>query len=125
MAFPLKTLNRLRLGGDIAAPITPSRSRNSAWVYVWPILNPDKNFARFFVRRFEVETLFSEDSYRHASDEGKPEFDERQVLSTIEEVEHFVQQWVTDLIAFREPSIVKYRFRHGMAFMDEKRQNLE
>lgn len=134
MALPLKILNRLRLGRDVAAKVSPSVPENLAWIYVYPLLNQDHGFLLrgqgreerivgvgtgdpikgFLVRHLEIGAQVADDFYQSLRDDiGNPVFDERLTPVTEEELEAVLQRWLTDYTTLHVPMNVGYEFELG------------
>ncbi len=138
MPLPLKILNRLRLGREVAARVTPSRPDHLAWVYVYPMLDPqngvvvkparmgaEPRFAAlgegnpiigFLVCHLEIEAAVAEEVYKGIRDDLEdPAFDhpDLAIVANEEELAVLLQRWVTDPMTLHVPMDVGYRFNKG------------
>jgi len=139
MALPMKILNRLRSGRDVAAKVLPSRSENMAWVYVYPLLNEKHGFLHrghgceeqivgdgtgnpikgFLVRHLEIEAVIVEDFHENQRDDlGEPVLDERFTLETEADLEAVLRRWLTDDTTLHIPMDVGYEFELGADLID-------
>ncbi|MBW3623998.1 MAG: hypothetical protein KY468_11375 [Armatimonadetes bacterium] len=137
MTLPLKLLNRLRLGRDVAARVQARLENHSAWIYVYPLLNPEKGkrvkepgrearivsdrgesaIRGFLLRYLEVETKIVEDYLKGTLDEADyPSVEEFYEVSMEEELAEILTRWIDDFSLLHEPSIVGYVFDRGSAF---------
>lgn len=134
MALPLKVLNRLRLGRDLAARVPETLKNHSAWIYVYPLLDSEKGerifeagreqrivstsgesaIAGFLVRYLEVERQVVEDYHDGRLDEADyPDVDQRYKARTEEELAALLARWIEDFSQLHEPSSVGYVFDPG------------
>ena len=139
MAIPLKVLNRLRLGRDVAAKVDPTWLDHLAWVYVYPILNPENGYLLrghrgeerivssgsanpikgYLVRHLEVEAKVAEDYLQSIRDDiGKSSFDTKMIVADEQELEKVLAQWLSDFTALHVPTSVDYYFELGPDLID-------
>ena len=135
MPIPLKVLNRLPMGRDIAARVPPSSAENLAWVYIAPLF-PERAYvgepenrrwihvtksgkvnSGFLVRHLEVDAEQAEAIYwgfRH--DLHETFLDERVLVPNETELEAVLIEWLPDYGDLHPPSGVRYLFenRHGL-----------
>ena len=140
MPISLKTLNRLRMGRDVAARLSPQRPADLAWVYVYPLLNPEEGtrvlghggepqilktgsgnpIAGFLIRHLEIERSAAEDYYNELRDEiGVPFRDERFVTRTEDDLERQLNSMLDHLSALHVPDDVGYTFEMGPDLLGE------
>ncbi len=139
MKLPPKTLNRLRMGRDVAARIRAERPGHLAWIYVYPLLHPEKGvllqghggeeqivstgsgnpIRGFLIRRLEVDQGIAEDHYRgYRDDLGIPAVDSRIEVSSEEELADVVGRWLNDPTDLHVPMDVGYEFEGGPDLID-------
>jgi hypothetical protein len=136
--FPLKVLNRLKLGRDVVAEVTCSRPRYQAWVCISPLV--PKGQARYQEVPIDAEPLldtqsqeliegysvrYTELDQRYLDPEEDPNLacddpgtvDRTEVIRSVEQLECAVSQLVDDLSDFRSPPadhpvlpLVRYKY---------------
>lgn len=112
MALPQRILNRLHLGGDIAAEVPAIQAEYRAWVYARPLLETSFQKARerwtrerqfepvdfsikgYFVRYIELSAWHLEwdDDLDYALQE-RPTIDLQMCVRDEEALEHLLSQW--------------------------------
>ena len=135
MRLPLKVLNRLRLGRDVAARVAPADEKNHAWVYVYLLLNdiagvqiieggepkavgaiPENDQIQFLVCRVEFSQEIIEE-YKagrlYEIENRQAETDERWQVRGVAELEDILSRWIDDGDQLHEPSVVGYEFDYG------------
>lgn len=115
MLIPQHILNRLHLGGDIAAEVQATQSEYRAWVYVQPLMEVSFQEARkrwtlerrdqpfdftvkgFFVRYIELSEWHLErsDDLDYALRE-RPTIDLQVCVRDEQTLEHLLSQWCRD-----------------------------
>lgn len=125
MTFPIPILNRLRLGGSIAAEVPATRDEYRAWVYVRPIVQTPFQKAReqwtrerqyqpvdfavqgFVVRYIELSAwhlAWDEDDLDLALKE-RPTIDLQLCVRDEQALEVVVAQWCHDVSTFSLPHL--------------------
>ncbi len=120
--FPLKVLNRLNDGHDIAAELTPTLPNHKAWILIRPQVNPEKAewdkvrrrwwrvyveegiLAGYKVNYVEIE-IKQIDSYFIETEDNdiEPTINERFSVASEEELADLVSQWTSDFSIFLDP----------------------
>lgn len=122
MAFPTPILNRLHLGGNIAAEVPATQAEYRAWVYVKPLMETSFRKAReywtrerryqpfdfslkgFFVRYIELSAwhLAWDDDLDHAL-RMRPTIDQQLCVRDEQALAQVLAQWCHDFSLFGLP----------------------
>jgi hypothetical protein len=128
--IPLRVLNRLRLGRDVAARVRPRDPSNLAWVYVIPLvdhvrgstavvngertalsLSGEPPVCGFVVRYIEVaENIIDEYNREERDDPEHPAHDERAIATNEDELADILRLYTVDLDSLHIPIDVGYVF---------------
>ena len=131
--IPLKTLNRLRLGREVAAEVTPTLPAHKAWVLVWPQVdaehgyfnklsdygealmfgtsdqNPIKGFVIIFIQIEQARLQEFIDNQWEMSYSTASAYEED--FATDEAgLEAKLSKWLSDFFLLQHPQAVGYRF---------------
>ena len=134
MTLPLKILNRLRLGQDVAAEVTPTISHHLAWVYIYPLIDYTKAriidqpgherrimsadgsnpIEGFLIRYIEVEERIVADFHQgRLYDPDRPTIDQRIVVTDEAELVTVLGKWIHNFLSLHIPEDVGYWFNRG------------
>lgn len=120
--FPLKVLNKLNAGEDVAAEVTPTLPGHKAWILITPQVDPEKAewdkvslrwwrvyveegiLAGYKVNYVEIE-IKQIDSYFSDTEDNdiEPTINERFSVTSEEELAALVSRWASDLSIFLDP----------------------
>lgn len=126
MVIPLKVLNRLRAGKEVAAQVAATRPQYKAWVCVKPMLDPNKVILvhyggglskaksvdgstdwAYLVRHIEMHEQYMEYLYEsEAYLDDSITSDHYYFARSEDELPIILSKWLSDFATLREPLIV-------------------